>query len=268
MNTILKRIIIGALAVSIPVGGSIFYFANNSDDQDSGKNGQIVDKVDDKDKDKDKNKKDDNVKHPGTDAKISNPHKENIQNKIEEYNNSEIVGVLNIPGTSINTVVVQHNDNEYYLDHNANLEEDVAGAVYLDYRVEINSGRKNIIYGHNGDSELLNVPFTELENYYDEDFYKNHKYVYLEDKDGVGTYEIFSVFVETRDPNYMYLNFKNDSSWKEHINYLKNKSLYATYVEVDETDDVLILQTCSHSEEYSKYKDRYLLVVAKRINYE
>ncbi len=49
---------------------------------------------------------------------------------------------------------------------------------------------------------------------------------------------------------------------------MKNKSVYATYVDVDASDDILILQTCSHKEEYSKYKDRYLLVVAKRINYE
>ena len=29
MNTILKRILVGALVISVPVGGSIFYFANN-----------------------------------------------------------------------------------------------------------------------------------------------------------------------------------------------------------------------------------------------
>ncbi len=266
MNTILKRIIVGALAVTIPVGGSIFYFTNKAEEKENKKKDEIVEPIDNKTNDKDK--KDDNTKHPGTDAKISNPHKENIENKKKEYNNSEVVGILSVPGTSINTVIVQHDDNEYYLDHNAAMEEDVAGAVFLDYRVEINSGRKNIIYGHNGDSELLNVPFTELENYYDESFYKEHKYITLEDRDGVGTYEIFSVFVETREPNYMYLNFKNDSSWNEHINYLKNKSVYATYVDVDASDDILILQTCSHKEEYSKYKDRYLLVVAKRINYE
>lgn len=264
MNKIVKRILLGALAVSIPVGGSIYYFTTNSSSSESSKNGDVVEKDDDTNKDK----KDDNVKHPGTDAKVSNPHKENIERLQVEYNNDEIVGVITIPGTSINTVVVQHNDNEYYLDHDAKKEKNVEGTPYLDYRVEVNSGRKNIIYGHNGDTNLLNVPFSELENYYDANYYKDHQYIYLEDKDGVGTYQIFSVYVETREPNYMYLNFKSDSAWKEHITYLKNKSLYNTGVIVDETDDILILQTCSHSEDYIKYKDRYLLVVAKRVKYE
>jgi len=265
MNKIVGRILIGALAVSIPVGGSIAYFATRSSDSESNKNGEVS-KVDDETNDKEK--KDDNVKHPNTDAKISNPHKENIEKLREEYQNDEIVGVITIPNTDINSVVVQHSDNKYYLDHSVTGEENVEGAIYLDYRVEINSGRKNIIYGHNGDSELLDVPFNALENYYDEDYYKNNQYIYLEDEDGVGIYQIFSIYIETRDPNYMYLNFKNDSSWNEHINYLKNKSLYNTGVSVDDTDDVLILQTCSHNSNYSKYKDKYLLVVAKRVKYE
>ena len=264
MNIIWKRILIGALAVIIPagVGGSIYYFATNGSSNNSASEQENIDD------DTNKDKKNDNEKHPGTDAKVDNPHKDNINKLKEEYNNDEVVGVLSIPDTSINTVVVQHDDNSYYLDHNARGEETVEGAAYLDYRVDINSGRKNIIYGHNGDTNLLDVPFNDLENYYDEEYYKEHQYVYLEDSDGVGTYQIFSVYVETRDANYMYLNFKNDSAWNEHINYLKNKSLYDTNVDVDATDDVLILQTCSHNEDYIKYKDKYLLVVAKRVRYE
>ena len=266
MNKIVGRILKGALAVSVPVGGSIFYFATRSADEEN----NIVEKDDgktDKDK-KDDNKKDDNVKHPTTDVKISNPHKEKIDLLKEQFNNKEIVGVLSIPNTSINSVVLQHGDNSYYLDHNVFSNTALEGAVYLDYRSEINSGRKNIIYGHNGDSEQLSVPFSELENYYNKSYYDEHQYVLLEDDRGVGTYQIFSVYVETSDLNYMYMNFKSDSSWLEHINYLKNKSLYNTNVKVDETDEVLILQTCSHNEDYYKFKDRYLLVVAKRVRYE
>lgn len=263
MNKIVRRILIGALAVSIPVGGSIFYFYNKGNSEN---NSEIKEDTDKKDKDIDK--KDDNVNHPKTDAKISNPHKEVIDMFRKGYNNQEIVGVISIPDTSINSVVVQHEDNDYYLNHGLVNDENVEGAVYLDYRVKINTGRKNIIYGHNGDSELLNVPFNELEKYYDQDFFSNHQFINLEDEDGIGIYQIFSVYVEVNDLNYMYLNFKTDSSWLEHINYLKNKSMYDTGVTVDETDEILVLQTCSHNENYAKYKNKYLLVVAKRVKYE
>ena len=270
MNSLLKRIIIGALAVSVPVGGAIYVITNNGSSDEENKN-NVVDKGDNKNTEKDdkgNEKKNDNEKHPGTDAVTENEHSLKIASLKETYNNDEIVGVISIPNTSITSVVVQHNDNDYYLNHSASKQENIEGAIYLDYRVDINSGRKNIIYGHNGDYNNLNVPFSELEKYYDKNFFDNNQYIYLEDEKGVGKYQIFSIFVETRDSNYLYLNFKSDSSWYEHISYLKNKSMYETGVSVEASDDVLILQTCSHNEAYSKYKDKYLVVVAKRVLYQ
>ena len=267
MNKVIGRILIGALAVSIPVGGSIFYFATRDNGED--KENEIVDKDDKKDdKDNKGDKKDDNVDNPDTGVKVSNPHKEKIELFKESYQNDEVVGVVSIPNSSLNAVVFQHEDNEYYLEHNVFGGNALEGTVYLDYRSKINSGRKNIIYGHNGDSDKLYLPFSELENFYDKSYYDEHQYILLEDEDGVGKYQIFSVFIETSDVSYMYMNFKSDSSWLEHLGFLKNKSLYDTGVTVDETDEILILQTCSHNENYAKYKDKYFLVVAKRVNYE
>ena len=265
MNSILKRILIGALAVSVPVGGGIFYFATRDSDKED--NNEIVEKKDEEKIDKGEEKKDDNQDHPKTDVVLNSDHLKKINLLKDNYNNDEIVGVVNIPNV-LESIVVKHKDNEYYLNHGLDNKENLEGSVFLDYRNDINSGRKNIIYGHNGNSEVLNIQFDKLENYYNKEFLVENPIIYLEDDKGVGTYQIFSVFVETRDDNYLYLNFKSDSSWFEHISYLKNKSMYNTDVNVDATDDVLILQTCSHNEEYSKYKDKYLVVVAKRINYE
>lgn len=267
MNELAKRIVLGLLAVSIPVGGAVYYFSTQNSSDSEKKNEEIVDKKEEDKTDKGEEKKNDNEKHPGTDAIDESVHRDNILKLRSEYNNSEIVGVVSIPNV-INTVVVQHGDNEYYLNHGLDKQENIEGSVYLDYRTSINSGRKNIIYGHNGNAETLNVPFSGLESYYEKAFYDENQYVYLEDDKGIATYQIFSVFVETRDDNYLYLNFKSDTSWLEHITYLKNKSMYDTNVAVDATDDVLILQTCSHSEEYAKYKDKYVVVVAKRVKYE
>ena len=94
----------------------------------------------------------------------------------------------------------------------------------------------------------------------------NHQFIKLEDEEGVGTYQIFSVYVETNGLDYMLMNFDQEG-WKNHLNYLKNNSLYNTNVDVLSSDELLILQTCSHNEEYAKYKDKYLLVVAKRVLY-
>ncbi len=255
MKTILKRILIGALAVSVPVGGTIYYFSTRSNSEEKNNSSEVD------------NKKDDDVNRIPTDAKDTNAHKERIELFKEAYDNEEVVAVLSIPNSSLDVAVVQHSDNEYYLTHDADNNEKIEGSVYLDYRSDVNSGRKNIIYGHNGDENRMDVPFAELEKYYDKAYFDNHQFIKLEDEEGVGTYQIFSVYVETQNLDYMLMNFDKEG-WNEHLSYLKNNSLYNTNVDVDSSDELLILQTCSHNEEYAKYKDRYLLVIAKRVRYE
>ena len=137
MKTILKRILIGALAVSIPVGGTIYYFSTKSNSEDKEKNNSSV--VDDK--------KDDNVNRIPTDAKDNSLHKDKIELFRNSYNNEEVVAVLSIPNSSLDVAVVQHSDNDYYLNHDADNTEKIEGSVFLDYRSNVNSGRKNIIYG-------------------------------------------------------------------------------------------------------------------------
>lgn len=180
----------------------------------------------------------------------------------EENNNKDIVGYLTIPGTNISEPVLQSDDNEFYLSHGINKNKNIVGSVYLDYRVKINEGKKNLIYSHNSSS--LTVPFKELEKYYDEDFYKEHQFIFLEDTNSKQRYQIFSVFVETKDWSYMKVDFSNEDFFS-HIKTLKEKSWYDTGVTIEESDEVLILQTCSHHKKYSKYKNKYLLVIAKKV---
>lgn len=177
----------------------------------------------------------------------------------DKYQNDDVVGLLNIPNTNINEVIVQGSDNDYYLSHDAYKKNNIIGSTYLDYRTKINEGRKNLIYSHNSSS--LDVPFKTLENYYDEEYFSKHQFIYLNDV----KYQIFSVFIEVSDWSYMNINFENDTKWEEHLQNLKNKSWYDTKVDVKKEDNILILQTCSHHKDYKKYKNKYLLVIAKKI---
>ena len=151
----------------------------------------------------------------------------------EEYNNPNIIGAIRIPGTDIAEILVQ------------------------------GKGNKILIYGHNSSS--LNVPFKELENYYDEDYYEDHKIIELITENGIKQYEIFSVYVETDDWSYMAINFDNPDSWYNHISELKEKSWYDTKVELSKDAEILILQTCSHHKDFKNYDKKYLLIIAKKI---
>lgn len=174
----------------------------------------------------------------------------------------DMVGTIKIDGTKIDEVVVQGKDNEYYLNHNEKKKKDIKGATFLDYRVNLDS-KKKLIYSHN--SSTLDVPFQDLEKYYKKSFFEEHRYIKFRSEKGTKTYEVFSVFIETKDWSYMQVSFNTDEAWLEHLTYLKNKSFYDTGVEVKKEDNIIILQTCSHHKDYKKYKNKYLLVIGKEI---
>ena len=64
--------------------------------------------------------------------------------------NPDTVAHIKVNNTRISYVVVQGNDNEYYLNHNFNKEKNRAGWIFADYRNSFDESDKNlIIYGHN-----------------------------------------------------------------------------------------------------------------------
>ena len=79
---------------------------------------------------------------------------------------------------------------------------------------------------------------------------------------GIRKYKIYSSYIETSDYDYVNLNSFNGLSWEEHINKLKNKSLYETGIELEENDNIIILQTCSMNEEGFQ---KYHLVIGKEV---
>ncbi len=160
----------------------------------------------------------------------------------DQYNNSDIVGVLEIPSV-FKTIVVKYSDNEYYLTHDINNKYSALGSVFMDYRVSYDS-KKVLIYGHNiyGKKEL---PFSKLDNYVDKSYFLKHPVIYFYTLDGTYTYDIFSSYVETSDFDYVNVNDYNGLSYLEHINKLKNKSNYDTGIKLSSDSKIIILQTCN-----------------------
>lgn len=188
---------------------------------------------------------------------------EQITSLKEKYNNKDVVGTISIDNTDFNTVVMQGNDNSYYLNHLPDKTYNINGSIFLDYRVDIDESDKLLIFGHSSPSYFL--PIMIIENYKDEDYYKEHKYIYFSSIKEVKKYEIFSVFVETLDWSYMNLNYASKDEYLKHLQNLKSKSFYDTGVEVNKNDKILIMQTCSNMKEYSKYSKKYMLVIAKEV---
>jgi len=189
---------------------------------------------------------------------------EEIINSLKtEYQNDDIVGIFSIENTDFKVPLLQGKDNNYYLNHTPDGEENFMGSIYLDYRVDIDSSRKLLIFGHN--SSRIDMPFKILEEFYDIDYLNNHKYVSITTTKMEKRYEIFSIFVETSDFSYMNINFNSDEEYYNHLIKLKEKSMYDTGVEISKDDEILLLQTCSTHKDYINYAKKYLLIILRRV---
>ena len=179
----------------------------------------------------------------------------------KKYNNDDIVALVEIPNV-LEEIIVQTYDNDYYLHYDINRNENIIGATFLDYRINLNDSKKILIYSHSDPEGTL--PFVKLNNYNNEDFYKDNKYIYLIDSTSKRKYEVFASYIEASDFDYVNLETFNGLTYGEHLNKLKNKSVIKTDVELDDNSKVLILQTCSFNDSINAI-DKYQLVMAKEI---
>lgn len=182
------------------------------------------------------------------------------------YNsNKTLIGWLNIADTIIDYPVMQTDDNEYYLNHNIQLEEDRNGALFLDSNCDItNPGTNFIIYGHNMKSGKM---FGSLDKYADQSFYEKHKEIRFDTIYEEGTYEVMYVFrsrvYQQDEIVFKYYQFYDANSEEEFQSYMKEMealSLYDTGVKAEYGDHLLTLSTCDYEE-----KDGRFVVVAKRV---
>lgn len=177
--------------------------------------------------------------------------KTNINTYINQDN---IIASLTIPNSIYNEPITQHKDNEYYLNHDIDNNENIIGSTFLDYRNNLNDKIK-IIYSHN--SKIYKTPFKNLEKYYDKTFFNKNKTVIISTENKTYNYEVFAVLLITKD--YFYTNL-NPPNIKKYLNKIKKYSIHYSDTNITKEDKILILQTCSYLQ-----NNKYLLIVAKEI---
>lgn len=176
-----------------------------------------------------------------------------------EFNNNDIIGRLIINSVDIDSLLVQTDNNDYYLRRLLDGTYNIMGSIFVDYRSDIINGRQINIYGHN--SDIYDLPFNRLLKYLDEDFFLNNKEIILETLDGVKTFEIFSVKVITDDIEHTEILFDNDLDFNEHIKRLRSNSLYDSLDSISSSDQILVLQTCLLDNTLGKY----LIIIGRKV---
>ena len=191
-------------------------------------------------------------------------YEEPITNLQAEYQNDDIKGVLYIENTDFSTPVVQGKDNDFYLKHLPDKSYFSGGSVFFDYRIDIESSPKTLVFGHS--SQSRDYPIETIEEYENPDFYEEHKYIYLDTKEEHKKFLVIGYYIETSDWNYMQVDFKNEEDINNHYQYLLSKTFYNTGEKLNGNDKILIIQTCSTNKEYKKYAKKYFLLLAKKID--
>lgn len=172
-------------------------------------------------------------------------------NKVYAANN-DVVGWLYIPGTNVNTPVVQTKDNTKYLRYNFYSSNTNYGTTYADYRCKVNTLSTNtVLFGHNMPS---GTHFYDVHRYENIEWYKTHPTIEYNTLYGSYTFLVCSVFYSTGTKkydggyffNYIYPNI-GPTSMNGYIEQITQRSIYDTGIDIRSTDKVITLSTCTHS---------------------
>ncbi len=167
--------------------------------------------------------------------------------------NSDIIAWIEIPGTVIDYAVVQGEDNEYYLDHNALLEEDIEGAIFVDAgNAPGFSDPNTVIYGHRMNNGNM---FAGLHQFEEEAFFKTHRVLNLYEPEGLSEYEIFAAY-ETDDAHLLSKwDYSSGAEWERYLEEIGSTDSAAMLRDtpIEKTDRILTLSTCVRGEDAKRY---------------
>ena len=178
--------------------------------------------------------------------------------KLKEEN-SDIIGWLEIPNTSINYPVLQGTDNEYYMTHNYKKEKSKNGSIFLTKEYDWTIPSTNLlIYGHNLNNGTM---FQELLKYSNETFYKDHSTIRFTTADEDVEYEIISVFKSRvyykSEKNvfryYYFVNAQTEEEYNQFVENAKKASLYNIDATAKYGDQLITLSTCSYHVEDGRF---------------
>lgn len=195
--------------------------------------------------------------------------------------NPDTAGWIQIDGTYVNNVVVQTDNNDYYLDRNFYGQKAQPGTVFADYRCTVNDYSFNqsdniILYGHNQRDGTM---FGTLAYYKVKpssgstkgfDFYVNHPTFTFSNLYEEYTYKIVAAFVIEVEPKHTrdgiifdyhnYINFGKKRPYNDFVDNILERTAINTGVDIQEGDKFLTLSTCSNEFEPSRF-----VVIGRRV---
>ena len=171
-----------------------------------------------------------------------------------------------MPGTKVDYPILQHDsDNSYYLNHDIDGKEDIAGAIFTEnYNRKDFTDPNTVIYGHNMKNGSM---FRTLHNYSDRSFFDENRDITIYMPDKILHYKIFAAYLY--DSRHLLLNFDFQdpqvfAGYLEDVRSMRDMNSFVdTSMEVTAEDRIITLSTC-----YAGMADRRYLVQAVLVSIE
>jgi len=180
--------------------------------------------------------------------------------------NNEFAGYLEAPGINMSLPVVQTTDDEAYLNKNFYGKSTKYGCPFVSYLNRLEPLDYNtVIFGHHMNDHTI---FGALDNYKTLAGYQKSPTIAFNTLYRDYTWKVFAVFITNavaQDDNgyvfnYYFTALPTDEQKAAYLSELKQRSLYDTGVDVQVSDPLLTLSTCSH-----EFDDARLVVVARLV---
>lgn len=197
--------------------------------------------------------------------------------------NNNLVGWLSIPGTEIDTAVLQSETAQkdrylkydFYEDYTYETTNQNYGNLYLHHTCSNGAelSRNMVIHGHTTgkSSGVPKQAFRSLYDYRDMQHFIENPIIKYSTLYGEHTYKICAVFMSSTQKkddngymfNYIYPNM-SESNMVGYINQVKQRMLYETGVSLEPTDKIITLSTCIY--DFGGDIDTRLVVVGRLLH--
>ncbi len=157
--------------------------------------------------------------------------------------NPDVVGWIWIEKLGISYPIVQGKDNDYYLSHTFYREENKCGSIFVEVGNHGDfSDQNTFVYGHNMRDGSM---FAKLNQYQDQEIFRENPEFYIYTPEGLKRYQIFSCYVASLDWDSFTYQFENQKAYKKWQTTVKKRSLYDTGIVPKPEQTTVTLMTCT-----------------------
>jgi len=163
----------------------------------------------------------------------------------------DIVAYIAIPGTNIGNLVVQGHDNEHYLYNDVFGNENINGALFMDFRNSPDFTDLNtIIYGHNMRNGTM---FHNLRYFVQQDgFAARHRNIYVITPHETLIYEVFAAFSTNIDFDYIQVSF-GVGDFAALLDEILQRNVLDTGIAPNPNNNILVLSTCTNNHQDTRF---------------